>query len=74
VLRGLVVPKGTPTAVKTKLESSCTAAAKEADFAAAMKKQGTRVAYLNAADYGKFFDKIDAENKAIMTELGLAKK
>ena len=37
-----------------------------------MKLQGTRVAYLDdAKDYGAFLDKIDGENKAIMTDLGL---
>ena len=39
-----------------------------------MKLQGTRVAYLNAKDYGEFLDKIDDENKVIMTDLGLMKK
>ena len=40
-------------------------------FAQAMKLQGTRVAFLNAKDYAAFLDKIDAENKAIMADLGL---
>jgi hypothetical protein len=39
-----------------------------------MKVQGTRVAFLNASDYGKFLAKIDDENKAVMTDLGLIKK
>ena len=39
-----------------------------------MKLQGTRVAYLNDKDYGAFLDKIDGENKTIMTDLGLIKK
>ena len=49
-------------------------AAAEPDYAASMKLQGTRVAYLNAKDYGAFLDKIDGENKTIMTDLGLIKK
>ena len=39
-----------------------------------MKLQATRVAYLNEKDYAAFLDKIDGENKVIMTDLGLIKK
>lgn len=74
VVRGLLVPKGTPAPVKAKLGDACEKAAKEPEFANAMKLQGTSVKYLNAADYGKFLDKIDADNKAIMADLGLMKK
>jgi tripartite-type tricarboxylate transporter receptor subunit TctC len=74
VVRGLLVPKGTPQPVRAKLEEACAKAAAEPEYAAAMKVQGTRVAYLNAKDYGAFLDKIDGENKAIMTDLGLIKK
>lgn len=74
VLRGLVVPKGTPAAVRAKLDEACGKAAKEPAFAEAMKKQGTSVAYLNAKDYGPFLDKLDQESRTIMTDLGLAKK
>lgn len=74
VVRGLLVPKGTPVPARAKLEEACAKATKEASFAEAMKKQGTRVAFLNAKDYGAFLDKIDGENKTIMTELGLMKK
>jgi hypothetical protein len=38
-----------------------------------MRKQATRVAYLNAKGYAAFLDKLDADSKAILTELGLAK-
>jgi tripartite-type tricarboxylate transporter receptor subunit TctC len=74
VVRGLLVPKGTPEPVRAKLGDACAKAAAEPEFAASMKLQGTRVAYLNAKDYGAFLDKIDGENKAIMTGLGLIKK
>jgi hypothetical protein len=39
-----------------------------------MQKQGTRVSFLDAKAYAAFLDKIDGENKAIMTDLGLIKK
>jgi tripartite-type tricarboxylate transporter receptor subunit TctC len=74
VVRGLLVPKGTPATVRAKLGEACAKAAAEPAFAASMKAQGTRVAYLNDKDYGAFLDKIDAENKVIMTDLGLIKK
>jgi tripartite-type tricarboxylate transporter receptor subunit TctC len=74
VVRGILVPKGTPAPVRAKLEEGCTKAAKEPSFAQAMKVQGTRVAFLNANDYGQFLAKIDNENKAVMTDLGLIKK
>ena len=74
VVRGLLVPKGTPADVRAKLDEACAKATAEPEYAEALRLQGTRVAYLNAKDYGAFLDKLDAENKAIMTELGLAKK
>jgi hypothetical protein len=39
-----------------------------------MRLQGTRVAFLDQAQYKAFLDKIDGENKAIMADLGLLKK
>ena len=74
VVRGLLVPKGTPEPVRAKLGDACAKAANEPEYSAAMKLQGTRVSYLNAKDYGTFLAKIDAENKVIMTDLGLIKK
>ncbi len=74
VVRGIVVPKGTPAPARAKLGEACAKAVKEPSFAESMKLQGTTVAYLDADAYARFLDKIDAENKAVMTELGLIKK
>jgi tripartite-type tricarboxylate transporter receptor subunit TctC len=74
VVRGLVVPKGTPAAARAKLTDACKKATTEAEFQDSMKKQGTRVAFLDDKQYGAFLDKIDGENKAIMADLGLMKK
>jgi tripartite-type tricarboxylate transporter receptor subunit TctC len=74
VVRGLMVPKGTPAPVRAKLAEACQKTTSEAEFQDAMKKQGTRVAFLDDKAYAAFLDKIDAENKAIMTDLGLIKK
>ena len=74
VVRGLMVPKGTPEPVRAKLAEACKQATADPAFADAMKLQGTVVAYLDPKGYGAFLDKIDAENKAIMGDLGLLKK
>ena len=74
VVRGIFVPKGTPAPVRAKLEDGCAKATREPSFAQAMKLQGTRVAFLNAADYAQFLTRIDGESKTIMTDLGLIKK
>jgi len=74
VARGLVVPKGTPAPVRAKLVEACGKATSEPAFKEAMRLQGTRVAYLDAAQYQAFLDKIDGENKTIMADLGLLKK
>jgi tripartite-type tricarboxylate transporter receptor subunit TctC len=74
VVRGLVVPKGTPVPVRAKILDACAKATAEAAFKDAMKLQGTRVAYLDDKQYAAFLDKIDGENKTIMADLGLLKK
>jgi tripartite-type tricarboxylate transporter receptor subunit TctC len=74
VVRGLVVPKGTPAPVRAKILDACTKATAEAAFKDAMKLQGTRVAFLDDKQYAAFLDKIDGENKTIMADLGLLKK
>jgi len=74
VVRGLMVPKGTPEPVRAKLAEACRQATADPAFAEAMKLQGTAVAHLDPKAYGAFLDKIDAENKAIMGDLGLLKK
>jgi tripartite-type tricarboxylate transporter receptor subunit TctC len=74
VVRGLLVPKGTPAPVRAKLEEGCAKATAEPAFAQAMKLQGTRAAFAGAREYGQFLDKLDAENKTIMADLGLMKK
>jgi tripartite-type tricarboxylate transporter receptor subunit TctC len=74
VARGLVVPKGTPAAVRAKLVEACRKATAEPAFKESMKLQGTRVAFLDDKEYKAFLDKIDAENKGIMADLGLLKK
>ncbi len=74
VERGIVVPKGTPADIVTKLESACAQATKDPAFAEAMKKQGTEVKYLDRRTYAEFFKKNDALTKDLARELGLLKR
>jgi tripartite-type tricarboxylate transporter receptor subunit TctC len=74
VSRGIVVPKGTPEAVRAKLGQACAAAVKEPEFAAAMQKQGTSVRYLEAKAYAEFLKKGDELNKQVAQDLGLLKR
>ncbi|MGH8704665.1 MAG: tripartite tricarboxylate transporter substrate binding protein [Burkholderiales bacterium] len=74
VNRGLVAPKGTPAEAVAKLASACAAAAKEAAFADAMKKQGTDVRLLDRKGYLEFFRMNDALNKELAKDLGMLKR
>jgi tripartite-type tricarboxylate transporter receptor subunit TctC len=74
VNRGLMVPKGVPADIQAKLGSACAAAAKEPEFAKAMKLQGTEVRYLDSKDYAAFLKKTDAVTKDITKDLGLLKR
>jgi tripartite-type tricarboxylate transporter receptor subunit TctC len=74
VTRGLVVPKGTPADVITKIEGACQKATAEAAFADAMAKQGTAVKFLDRKAYAEFLKQNDQLNKDISRDLGLLKR
>ena len=74
VNRGIVAPKGTPAEVIAKLGTSCAAAAKEPEFARAMKLQGTDVRYLPRAEYAKWLKQNDDLNRNLARDLGLLKR
>lgn len=74
VNRGIMVPKGTPAGVVSKLESSCAAAAKEPAFAQAMKLQGTDVRYMGRPEYAKWLKQNDDLNRNLAKDLGLLKR
>jgi len=74
VNRGVMAPKGTPADVIAKLGSSCAAAAKEPEFAQAMKLQGTDVRYMDRAAYGKWLKETDDLNRNLAKDLGLLKR
>ena len=74
VNRGLVAPKGTPEPVLAKLESACTATAKEAAFAESMKKQATDVRFLDRKAYAAWLKQNDDLNLQLSKDLGLLKR
>ena len=74
VNRGLMVPKGTPAAVITKLNDACAKAAKEPEYAKAMLLQGTEVSYLDPKGYAEYLKKADQDTKEIAKDLGLLKR
>jgi tripartite-type tricarboxylate transporter receptor subunit TctC len=74
VNRGLMAPKGTPAGVVAKVGAACAAAAKEAEFAKAMKLQGTDVRYMERAAYARWLKEADDLNRNIAKDLGLLKR
>jgi len=74
VNRGIMVPKGTPADVITKVGSACAAAAKEPEFAQSMKLQGTDVRYMDRAAYATWLKEADDLNRTIAKDLGLLKR
>jgi tripartite-type tricarboxylate transporter receptor subunit TctC len=74
VNRGIMVPKGSPAEVITKLSAACATSAKEPEFAKAMKLQGTDVRYMDRATYTKWLNEADDLNRTIAKDLGLLKR
>ena len=74
VNRGIMVPKGTPADVIGKLGSSCAAAAKEPEFAQAMKLQGTDVRYMDRNAYASWLKQNDDLNRNLAKDQGLLKR
>src|SRR5512132_3304267 len=74
VNRGLLLPKGTPGDVISKVGAACAAAAKEPEFAHAMKLQGTDVRYMDRAAYTKWLKENDDLNRNLAKDLGLLKR
>jgi tripartite-type tricarboxylate transporter receptor subunit TctC len=54
---GMFAPKGMPEPIMKKLRDTVRVAMQEADFKAAMDKMETPIAYLDAPEFQKFWDK-----------------
>ncbi|HVV79485.1 MAG TPA: tripartite tricarboxylate transporter substrate binding protein [Pseudolabrys sp.] len=74
VSRGLMVPKGTPAAVVTKLNDACAKATKDPEYSQAMALQGTDVDYRDPKGYGEYLVQADKDTKEVARDLGLLKR
>lgn len=74
VNRGLAAPKGTPEGALKKWEEICKKVTDDPAFHAAMKKQGTDVAFLDRNGYANFLKEQDDLNKTVAANLGYAQK
>jgi tripartite-type tricarboxylate transporter receptor subunit TctC len=74
VNRGLMVPRGTPSAILDRLEKACERTARDPAFAEAMAKQGTDVRFLNRRQYTIFLRENDALNKALAEYVGFRRR
>jgi tripartite-type tricarboxylate transporter receptor subunit TctC len=74
VNRGIMAPKGTPADIIAKVGAACATAAKDPEFAKAMKLQGTDVRYMDRAAYSKWLKQNDDLNRKLAKDLGLLKR
>jgi putative tricarboxylic transport membrane protein len=74
VTRGIMVPKGTPADVITRIEDACHKSTSEPKFAEDMAKQGTFVRHLDRKAYAAFLKDNDELNKTLARDLGLLKR
>jgi len=71
--RGIAVPRGTPRAVITQLESAIRNTVTSADFVKASQNMGVRPAFMPADEFGALIAKEDAELARLMQGIGLKK-
>ena len=71
VVRGILVPKGTPAPVRAKLEEGCTTATKEPSFQKYSQEGLLTDAYLGPKEFQAALDKQSAEVGALVDQLGL---
>src|SRR3954463_9979417 len=67
---GLFAPAATPAPIVAKLREAVRAAATSEDFKAAMEKVSTPVAYLDAPEFQKYWDKDAARLKTALEKIG----
>jgi len=67
---GLFAPAATPAPIVTRLREAVRAAATSEDFKAAMEKVSTPVAYLDAPEFQKYWDKDAARLKSALEKIG----
>lgn len=71
IWQGVVVPKGTPEDIRTKLSDACVAAMESEAFTSAMEKAATGLNYRDAEDFEAFVRRNTDTNTAILRDAGL---
>ena len=71
--RGIAAPKGLPKDVQAKLEASVKKAYDSQDYKDFMAQRGFGMLWGSAEEFAKFMAKGDADMKAVMTAVGIAK-
>jgi tripartite-type tricarboxylate transporter receptor subunit TctC len=71
--RGIAAPKGLPKDVQTKLEASVKKAYDSQDYKDFMAQRGFGMLWGSSEEFAKFMAKGDADMKAVMTAVGIAK-
>ena len=71
--RGIAAPKGLPDNVRARLEASVKKAYDSKDYKDFMAQRGFGTLWGNGAEFASFMAKADADMKAVMTAVGIAK-
>ena len=71
--RGIAAPKGLPPAVATRLEASVKKAYDSKEYKDFMAQRGFGMLWGNSGEFASFMAKGDADMKAVMTAVGIAK-
>jgi tripartite-type tricarboxylate transporter receptor subunit TctC len=71
--RGIAAPKGLPPAVTSRLEASLKKAYDSKEYKDFMAQRGFGTLWGDGAEFARFMAKADADMKAVMTAVGIAK-
>ena len=71
--RGIAAPKGLPPAVAARLEASVKKAYESKDYKDFMAQRGFGLLWGSSGEFASFMAKADADMKAVMTAVGIAK-
>jgi tripartite-type tricarboxylate transporter receptor subunit TctC len=71
--RGIVVPKGTPAEIVSRLEQAIAKGVKTPEFVEFMKNRGYGVLYKPSKEFAQFMAEGDRSMGQLMKEVGLAK-
>ncbi len=71
--RGIAAPKGLPPAIAARLEASVKKAYESKEYKDFMAQRGFGMLWGTSAEFATFMQKADADMKAVMTAVGIAK-